>query len=130
MGFESGGLAGAHALHNGLTVLEASHDKFHRQKVAFGLFAQMVLEGRPSKGVDQVLNFCLSVGLPVSFEDLGLSGPSRDDIRKVAEATTADGETIHATWFPVTAEMVESAVWAADALGKERKRGASHLPDG
>jgi len=121
LGFESGGLAGAHAVHNGLTVLEASHDKFHGQKVAFGVLAQMVLEGRPSKDVDQVLNFCLSVGLPVSLEDLGLSCPSRDDIRRVAEATTADGETIHATWFPVTAEMVESAVWAADALGKRYK---------
>ena len=121
LGFESGGLAGAHALHNGLTVLEASHGKFHGQKVAFGVLTQMVLEGRPSRNVDQVLHFCLSVGLPVCLEDLGISGPSRDDIRKVAEATTAEGETIHATWFPVTAEMVESAIWAADALGKERK---------
>ncbi len=122
LGFESGGLAGAHAVHNGLTVLEASHAKFHGQKVAFGVVTQMVLEGRPSKDVDQVLNFCLSVGLPVCLEDLGVSGPSREDIRKVAEATTAEGETIHSTWFPVTAEMVESAIWAADALGKERKR--------
>ncbi len=122
LGFESGGLAGAHALHNGLTVLKASHDKFHGQKVAFGVLTQMVLEGRPSKDVDQVLNFCLSVGLPVCLEDLGISDPSREDVRKVAEATTAEGETIHSTWFPVTAEMVESAVWAADALGKERKR--------
>jgi glycerol dehydrogenase len=122
LGFESGGLAGAHAVHNGLTVLEAAHAKFHGQKVAFGVLTQMVLEGRPSKDLDQVLDFCLSVGLPVCLEDLGVSSPSRDDIRKVAEATTADGETIHSTWFPVTAEMVESAIWAADALGKEHKR--------
>jgi glycerol dehydrogenase len=122
LGFESGGLAGAHAVHNGLTVLEAAHAKFHGQKVAFGVLTQMVLEGRPSRDLDQVLNFCLSVGLPVCLDDLGVSRPSREDIRKVAEATTADGETIHSTWFPVTAEMVESAIWAADALGKERKR--------
>ncbi len=88
--------------------------------MAFGLVTQMVLEGRPSKDVDQVLRFCLSVGLPVCLEDLGISRPSRADIRKVAEATTAEGETIHSTWFPVTAEMVESAIWAADALGKDR----------
>jgi glycerol dehydrogenase len=122
LGFESGGLAGAHAVHNGLTFLEAAHAKLHGQKVAFGLLTQMVLEGRPSRDLDQVLNFCISVGLPVCLEDLGVSSPSRDDIRKVAEATTVDGETIHSTWFPVTAGMVESAVWAADALGKERKR--------
>jgi len=125
LGFESGGLAGAHAVHNGLTALEASHDKFHGQKVAFGVLVQMVLEGRPLKDVDQVLDFCLSVGLPVRLEDLGVCISSRYDIRKVAEATTAAGETIHATWFPVTAEMVESAIWAADAMGRERK---SRLP--
>lgn len=122
LGFESGGLAGSHAVHNGLTVLEASHGKFHGQKVAFGVLTQMVLEGRPSKDVDQILNFCLSVGLPVCLEDVGVSNPTREDIRKVAEATTAAGETIHSTWFPVTAQMVESAIWAADALGKERKK--------
>jgi glycerol dehydrogenase len=121
LGFESGGLAGAHAVHNGLTVLEASRAKFHGQKVAFGVVTQMVLEGRPSKDVDRVLSFCLSVGLPVCLEDLGVYGPSSDDIRKVAEASTAEGETIHSTWFPVTVEMVESAIWAADALGRERK---------
>jgi len=122
LGFESGGLAGAHAVHNGLTVLKETHDKFHGQKVAFGVITQMVLEGRSSRDVDQVLNFCLTVGLPVCLEDLGVSSPSRDDIRKVAEATTAAGETIHATWFPVTAEMVESAIWAADALGQNVTR--------
>jgi glycerol dehydrogenase len=121
VGFESGGLAGAHSFHNGLTVLEASHANLHGQKVAFGVITQMVLEGRASKDVDQVLNFCLSVGLPVCLEDLGLYGPSNDDLRKVAAATTAAGETIHSTWFPVTAEMVESAIRAADALGKEHK---------
>jgi len=122
LGFESGGLAGAHAVHNGLTVLEASHARFHGEKVAFGVVTQMVLEGRPSKDVDQVLDFCLSVGLPVCLEDLGVSGPSREDVRRVAEATTAPGETIHSTWFPVTAEMVESAIWAADALGRNARR--------
>lgn len=122
LGFESGGLAGAHAIHNGLTVLEASHAKFHGQKVSFGTVAQLVMEGRPSQDVNEVLSFCLSVGLPVCLEDVGVVNPTREDIRKVAEATTAEGETIHATWFPVTADMVESAIWAADALGKERKK--------
>lgn len=122
LGFESGGLAGAHAIHNGLTVLEASHGKFHGQKVSFGTVAQLVMEGRPSRDVNEVLNFCLSIGLPVCLEDVGVVNPTREEIRKVAEATTAEGETIHSTWFTVTADMVESAIWAADALGKERKK--------
>ena len=48
LGFESGGLAGAHSVHNGFTVLEASHHKLHGQKVAFGTIAQLVMEGRPA----------------------------------------------------------------------------------
>ena len=33
IGFESGGLAGAHAIHNGLTVLEECHHMYHGEKV-------------------------------------------------------------------------------------------------
>ncbi|UCG14869.1 MAG: glycerol dehydrogenase, partial [Deltaproteobacteria bacterium] len=116
LGFESGGLAGSHSVHNGFTVLEASHGKLHGQKVAFGTLTQLVMEGRPAEEVNEVLEFCASVGLPICLEDVGLSNPSREDIRKVAEATTAEGETIHATCFPVTADLVEAAIWAADAL--------------
>ena len=36
IGFESGGLAGAHAVHNGLTAIEATHKLYHGEKVAFG----------------------------------------------------------------------------------------------
>jgi glycerol dehydrogenase len=118
LGFESGGLAGAHSVHNGFTVLEASHHKLHGQKVAFGTLTQLVLEGRPMADIEEVLDFCRMVGLPFCLEDMGVHNPTRDDIRQVAEATTAPGETIHATWFPVTAEKVEAAIWAADALGK------------
>jgi glycerol dehydrogenase len=122
LGFESGGLAGSHAVHNGFTVLEASHGKLHGQKVAFGTLTQLVLEGRPSKDIQEVLDFCVSVGLPVCLEDVGVSNPSREEIRQVAEATTAEGETIHATWFAVTADMVEAAIWAADALGRQKTK--------
>jgi glycerol dehydrogenase len=122
LGFESGGLAGSHSVHNGFTVLEASHGKLHGQKVAFGTLTQLLLEGRPTKDIQEVLDFCVSVGLPVCLNDVGVSNPGREEIRQVAEATTAEGETIHATWFPVTADMVEAAIWAADALGNKVKK--------
>ena len=116
LGFESGGLATAHAVHNGLTVLPAAHGRMHGCKVAFGLIVQLVLEGRPRRDVEQVLAFCAEVGLPASLAALGLAEASRDDIRRVAEATVRAGETVHNTWFKVEAAMVEAAIWAADAL--------------
>ena len=123
LGFESGGLAGAHSVHNGFTVLESSHHKLHGQKVAFGTITQLIMEGRPSEDIDEVIDFCISVGLPICLDDLGIHNPSKEDIRKVAEATTAAGETIHATWFCVTADNVEAAIWTADALAQEYKKG-------
>lgn len=119
---ENGGHAAAHSIHNGLTTLAETRDKLHGEKVAFGLLAQLVLEGRPFKDIREVQDFCLLVGLPICLEDLNLPDPSTEEIRRVAEAAVADGETIHATWFPVTAEMVEAAIWSADALGKEYKK--------
>ncbi|MFD2232252.1 glycerol dehydrogenase [Phaeospirillum tilakii] len=116
LGFESGGLAAAHAIHNGLTRLPGCHDRLHGEKVAFGTLVQLVLEGRPAADIDEVLGFCRAVGLPVCLADLGLDDVGDEEIRLVAEAATAPGETIHTTWFEVTADKVEAAIWAADAL--------------
>lgn len=123
IGFESGGLAGAHSIHNGFTVLEKSHGKLHGEKVAFGTITQLFMEGKSYAQIEEVLDFCIKVGLPVCLEDLGIDNPSREEIMAVAEATTAEGETIHSTWFPVTAEKVEAAIWAADAYGKQYRDG-------
>lgn len=118
---ENGGHAGAHSIHNGLTTLPATRGKMHGEKVAFGLLAQLVMEGRPLKDIREVQGFCNRVGLPICLAELNLSDPSPEEIRQVAEAAVAEGETIHATWFPVTAAMVEAAVWTADALGLDYK---------
>lgn len=116
---ENGGHAGGHSIHNGLTVLEATRSKLHGEKVAFGVIAQLVLEGRPAAEIGEVVGFCRSVGLPTTLAELGLADASDDDLRKVAQAAVETDETIHATWFQVSAEMVEAAIRAADAFGRE-----------
>lgn len=118
IGFESGGLAAAHAIHNGLTILEEGHHMYHGEKVAFGTITQMVLENRPLEEIEEIIAFCKSVGLPTNLSDLGLSSVSRERFYKVAEASTAEGETIHNMPFKVTADDVYSAILVADSLGK------------
>src|SRR4051794_25599397 len=44
LGFESSGLAAAHAIHNGLTAAPTTHSYMHGEKVVFGLLAQLMLE--------------------------------------------------------------------------------------
>jgi glycerol dehydrogenase len=122
LGFENLGHAGAHSVHNGLLTAKSSDRKMHGEIVAFGVLVQLVLEGRPSSAVREVQDFCSSVGLPLCLEDLGISNPSVEEIRQVAQVTCAEGESIHSTWFPVTAAAVEAAIWTADALGTHYKQ--------
>lgn len=118
LGFESSGLAAAHAVHNGLTAAPATHDRLHGEKVAFGLCVQLVLEGAPSAVVEEVLGFSTSVGLPVTLAEVGLVDLPRDLLRRIAERATAEGETIHNEPFDVEPAMVEDAILAADANGR------------
>ena len=75
LGFESGGLAIAHSVHNGLTVASPTHHFLHGEKVAFGLIVQLVVEGRPSTEIEDALRFCGRVGLPVTWRKSGLPIP-------------------------------------------------------
>jgi glycerol dehydrogenase len=121
IGFESGGLAAAHSIHNGLTVLEECHNFYHGEKVAFGTLTQLILENATLEEIEEVISFCLDVGLPITLEDLGIKEVNPDDIMKVAEASCAEGETIHNMPFKVTPEDVYAAILAADSLGRQYK---------
>jgi glycerol dehydrogenase len=71
LGFVSGGLAAAHAIHNGFTVLEKVHDQQHGEKVAFGTLVSLYLTDKPGEVIDEVYAFCESMGLPTTFEGIG-----------------------------------------------------------
>lgn len=118
IGFESGGLAAAHAIHNGLTVLSECHDRTHGEKVAFGTITQLALENAPLEEIREVVQFCKSVGLPTTLSDLNAGKVSEEKLRAVAKAATAEGETIHNMPFKVTADDVYAAIVTADKLGE------------
>ena len=118
LGFESGGLAAAHAIHNGLTVLEETHHMTHGEKVAFGTITQLVLENAPLEEVYEVIDFCQLVGLPTTFAELGMGTVTVEQLMDVANASCAEGETIHNMPFTVTPEAVYTAMTVADRLGQ------------
>ena len=117
VGFESGGLAAAHAIHNGLTVLPQTHPFMHGEKVAFGLLVQLALENAPQVEFNEVLSFCRRVGLPTNLAALGLENVSDDELQQVAAASCAEGETMHNMPFAVTPQAVFAALKIADKLG-------------
>ena len=121
LGFESGGLAAAHAIHDGLTILEGTHKYFHGEKVAFGTIAQLTLENAPIEEIEEVLDFCLSIGLPVCLEDIGVDHITEEELYQVAEKACIPEESIYAMPFPITVEKVAAAITLADSIGKEYK---------
>ena len=118
IGFESGGLAGAHAIHNGLTVLPECHHMQHGEKVNFGTLTQLVLENMPIEDLEDILDWMTDIGLPVTFEELGITDTSREHLIPVAEAACAESDTIHNLPFEVNPEMVYNAMLAADRFGR------------
>jgi glycerol dehydrogenase len=124
LGFESSGLAAAHAVHNGLTAAPPTHEYYHGEKVAYGLLVQLVLEGKPRSVIDPVLTFSTAVGLPITLAEVGLAKLPHEMLEQVATRATAEGETIHNEPFKVTPDIVADAVLAADAMGRAWKQQA------
>lgn len=121
LGFESGGLAAIHAIHDGLTILHDAHGATHGEKVAFGVICQLILENAPSKELYEVLDFSLSIGLPVCLEDIGVKSITDEQLTEVAEKSCIPEESIHSMPFKVDVEQVKSAIMVADALGRNYK---------
>lgn len=121
VGAESGGLAAAHAIHNGMTAVHDLHGAMHGEKVAFGLITQLVMEGVSKEELEEVIGIIKAVGLPLTLEDLGLKEFKEAEWREVAELSCAEGETIHNEPFKVTPDMVYDAIVAANELLKQYK---------
>lgn len=117
VGFESGGLAAAHAIQKGFTMIPELHHAQHGEKVAFCTLTQLVMEKAPQKELEAVLSFCCSVGLPVCFADLGYEPVDLARVRLAAEKACVSGSTIHNLPFAVTPDLVYEALLTADALG-------------
>jgi glycerol dehydrogenase len=121
IGFESGGLATAHAIHNGLTALAETHAFYHGEKVAFGVLTGLHLTGAPAAETETVYSFCEDVGLPTTLADIGVPEADHGRLLEVATRACAPEQPIHHEAGTVTPESVLGAMLAANALGRQRK---------
>jgi glycerol dehydrogenase len=97
----------AHAVHNGLTQLEASHGHLHGEKVGFGILVQLRLEevlgGSQLAGQArrQLLPLFRQLGLPVSLEELGLGQAGLHELQQACTFACRDGSDLHHLPFAV-----------------------------
>ena len=128
LGFESGGLAAAHAIHNGLTAAPQTHGLTHGQKVNIGSLTQLVLEGAPTQEIRDFVVFTTQVGLPNTLTEIGLKVSDVEDLQRVADAATAESDTMSNMPFPVTAADVVDALRSIEGFSRQIRADAG-LPE-
>ncbi len=99
-----------------MTAMPETHAYYHGEKVAFGTLTQLVLENADE--LYEVLDFCVEVGLPVTFAQLGVEDASYERVLEVAKLACAPTDTLGNMPFEVTPEKVAAAMLAADAYGR------------
>ena len=99
LGYESGGLAAAHAYAQGFTTVERVHRQYlHGEMVAIGTLAQLLLEDDEAEAA-KVARFFAEVGLPVHLRQIGLSADDTEDLQSVVQGALA---------FPFLGNLVAS----------------------
>jgi glycerol dehydrogenase-like iron-containing ADH family enzyme len=123
-----GGLGGAqcrtvaaHAVHNGLTHLPASHGTLHGEKVAYGILVQLrleeLLQGNQlaASARHQLLKFYREIGLPTTLHELGMAQISLADLHHAAELACAPESDIHHLPFAIEPSHLMAAMVSTTA---------------
>lgn len=116
IGFESGGLAAAHGVYHGYRYLNKENPKMHGELVAFGTIVQMILMNHPQEEIDEVLSLFCSIGLPMTFEEIGISS---EEVLPIAKIACEEG-TVKNMGFTIPNHEFAGAMHIADSLGREK----------
>lgn len=115
LGFENVGCSVAHAIGNAITVLPEGERMMHGERVGFGVVCQMIAEHYNQEMIDQVLSFCVDVGLPVCFHDLQIE-PSEGNLHLIARESL-EAVSWQACSRTYGEEDIVQIMRMADALG-------------
>ena len=114
IGFESGGLAVAHAVANNLTMVPRVHDQYlHGEMVALGTMIQLVMED--GKEAEKVARFFANVGLPMCLAQVSMSVED-PEIDALLDQVLGN-PSVRNMPFDVTREGLVKALSAMDQLG-------------
>ncbi len=117
----------AHAVHNGLTHLLASHGTLHGEKVAYGILVQLRLEEMlqnnqlAATARQQLLKFYAEIGLPQTLDNLGLGDITLAQLQRASEIACNPYSDIHRLPFKVVPEQLMAAMVSTTAPVGELK---------
>lgn len=117
LGFESGGLSLSHALTRGFSAHPVMSTFLHGETVAFGSIVQLVAEERPQAEVKAHVDFCHSLGLPITLAQLGAKVVTDAEILQMATLTAAAPYIGNLT-PAADAQRIAQCITTADAIGR------------
>ncbi|MEM1628867.1 MAG: glycerol dehydrogenase [Desulfurococcaceae archaeon] len=119
LAFENGGTAFAHAIGNSLSVLEKKMKpiQYHGEMVAFGTLVEILIEGTLEQAMEYI-KWAHSVGLPMTFEELGISEITDEDLYKVAEKVKATSEYQRLP-YDIGSDQIVDLMKLANEVGKK-----------
>ncbi|MBI4862340.1 MAG: glycerol dehydrogenase [Candidatus Riflebacteria bacterium] len=118
LGFESGGLAAAHAVAQGLTACTDLHRNcLHGELVAIGVMSMLMLEDRMAEA-KEAAGFMRSVGLPLHLGQIGFDPVQRAaDLDRIVDCAMGVA-FLSAEPFAVTHGKLREAIMKAHEFGK------------
>jgi glycerol dehydrogenase len=122
LGFESGGLAGAHGVAQGLTACRDLHvNCLHGELVAIGVMTQLIMEKRMDEA-EQAARFFKAVGLPLHLARLGF-----DPLQRGAELDNIVQHSLGVFFirhepFEITHSLLKSSILEASEFGQAMER--------
>jgi len=121
IGFESGGLAAAHAIHNGFSIIDGKiHQLLHGEKIAYTTLVQLFLEQRPQTEINRFLHLYQALNLPITLAEMHLENLPYEQLVAIGKQANIATETMQQMPMTVTNEDVADAILAVDRYVRNR----------
>ncbi|MBS5821584.1 MAG: iron-containing alcohol dehydrogenase family protein [Enterococcus gilvus] len=107
--------AGAHAIHDGLSYLESTHEQLHGKKVAYGILVQLA----HTKDIEEILTlkpFYEAAGLPMKLKELNVLDTSKEALTPVIDHAASANETFNMVDPAITFDDIYQAIQTVESL--------------
>ena len=80
---------------NGFYCMDECHHMYHGEKVASGNdYAAGKLENIPAEELEDIIDWCIELGPPVTLKELGITEGTDEKLMAVATAACAENDTL------------------------------------
>lgn len=112
------GVGFAHVLDEALICFPECRKQLHGLLVGYATIAMKVFGREPLEDIHQYIDFCLEIGIPVCFEQIGLKGITKEALAEKCEIALK-GTTVKAFPIEVSIDQIVNAAFGAEEIVQE-----------